>query len=55
MKKVARAFPDEESAKRQWAENLAVRGKGKQLARMCGRIAAKMKAGPARDKVAELF
>ena len=54
MKKVARAFPDESSAKRQWAENLAVRGKGKQLARMCGRIAAKMKAGPARDKVADL-
>lgn len=54
MKKIARAFPDEGSAKRQWAENLAARGKGKQLARMCGRVAAKMKAGHARDKVAEL-
>ncbi len=54
MKKVARAFPDEGSPKREWAENLAVRGKGKQLARMCGRIAAKMKPGGARDKVADL-
>ena len=54
MKKVSRAFPDEGSPKREWAENLAVRGKGKQLARMCERIAAKMKAGGARDKVADL-
>ena len=54
MKKVTRAFPDEGSAKREWAVNLAVRGKGKQLARMCERIAAKMKAGGARDKVADL-
>ena len=54
MKKVARAFPDEGSPKREWAVNLAVRGKGKQLARMCERIAAKMKAGGARDKVADL-
>ena len=54
MKKVAKAFPDEGSAKRQWAENLAVRGKGKQLARMCERIVAKMKPGNARDKVADL-
>jgi len=54
MKKVSKAFPDEGSSKRVWAENLAVRGKGKQLARMCERIAAKMKAGSARDKVADL-
>ena len=54
MKKVTRAFPDEGSPKREWAVNLAVRGKGKQLARMCGRVAAKMKAGKARDKVADL-
>ena len=54
MKKITRAFPDEESAKRQWAVNLAVRGKAKQLARMCERIAAKMGAGSARDKVADL-
>ena len=54
MKKITRAFPDEGSSKREWAVNLAVRGKGKQLARMCGRIAAKMRAGGARDKVADL-
>ena len=54
MKKIARAFPDEESAERQWAVNLAVRGKGKRLSRMCERVAAKMKAGAARDKVADL-
>ena len=54
MKKITRAFPDEGSPKREWAVNLAVRGKGKQLARMCGRIAAKMKPGGARDKVADL-
>ena len=54
MKKIAKAFPDEDSGKRQWAEHLAIRGKGKQLACMCGRVAAKMKAGGARDKVAEL-
>ena len=54
MKKVTRAFPDEGSAKREWAVNLAVRGKAGQLARMCERIAAKMKAGGARDKVADL-
>lgn len=54
MKKVARAFPDEGSAKRQWAVNLAVRGKAKQLARMCERIAAKARAGSARDRVADL-
>ena len=54
MKKVAKASPDEESAKRQWAVNLAVRGKAAQLARMCGRIAQKMRPGSARDKVADL-
>ena len=54
MEKIVRAFPDEESAKREWAVNLAVRGKGGQLARMCVRIAAKMKAGRARDKVSDL-
>ena len=54
MKKIARAFPDEGSAKREWAVNLAVRGKGGQLARMCERVAAKMKAGRARDKVLDL-
>ena len=53
-KKLIKAFPDEESAKRQWAENLIVRGKGGQLSRMCERIAAKMRAGSARDKVADL-
>jgi len=45
MKKITRAFPDEGSPKREWAVSLAVRGKGKQLARMCERVAAKMKAG----------
>ena len=54
MKKVARAFPDEGSPKREWAENLAVRGKGGQLARMCERVAAKMNSGSARDKVSDL-
>lgn len=54
MKKIARAFPVEGSPKREWAVNLAVRGKGKQIARMCERVAAKMKAGGARDKVADL-
>lgn len=54
MKKLARAFPDEGSAKRRWAENLAARGKGARLARMCGRVAGKMRAGKARDKVLEL-
>ena len=54
MKKITRAFPDEGSPKREWAVNLAVRGKGKQLARMCERVAAKMKAGGMRDKVADL-
>jgi hypothetical protein len=54
MKKITRAFPEEGSPKREWAVNLAVRGKGKQLARMCERVAAKMKAGGARDKVADL-
>ena len=54
MKKVTRAFPDEGSAKREWAVNLAVRGKAGQLARMCERIATRMKAGSARDKVADL-
>ncbi len=54
MEKVTRAFPDEGSPKREWAVNLAVRGKGKQLARMCERIAAKMKAGSARGKVSDL-
>jgi hypothetical protein len=54
MEKVARAFPDEGSAEREWAVNLAVRGKGKQLARMCERIAAKTKLGRARDKVLDL-
>jgi len=54
MKKVTRAFPDEGSPKREWAVNLAVRGKAGQLARMCERIAARMKAGSARDKVADL-
>lgn len=54
MKKVARAFPDEGSSRREWAENLAVRGKGRQLARMCERIAAGMKPGGARDKVSDL-
>ena len=54
MKKVTKAFPDESSAQRQWAENLVVRGKGVQLAGMCSRIAAKMKPGSARDKVNDL-
>ena len=54
MQKIARAFPDEGSAKREWAVHLAVRGKGGQLARMCGRIAAKSKPGRARDRVADL-
>ena len=54
MQKITRAFPDEGSAKRDWAVNLAVRGKGKQLARMCERIASKEMPGRARDRVAEL-
>ena len=54
MEKITRAFPDEGSAEREWAVNLAVRGKGGRLARMCERIAAKMKPGKARDKVADL-
>lgn len=54
MQKITRAFPDEGSPKRDWAVNLAVRGKGGQLARMCERIAAKAKPGRARDRVAEL-
>ena len=54
MEKITRAFPDAGSPKREWAVHLAVRGKGGRLARMCGRIAAKMRPGPARDKVADL-
>lgn len=54
MEKIARAFPDAGSPEREWAVHLAVRGKGKQLARMCGRIAAGMKPGSARDKAAGL-
>lgn len=54
MKKITRAFPDGESPKSQWAVHLAVRGKGGALARMCSRVAAKMKAGAAKDKVLDL-
>ena len=54
MKKITRAFPDEGSAKREWAVNLAVRGKGLRLARMCERIAAKVKPGKARDRILDL-
>lgn len=54
IKKIAKAFPDKDSAKGAWATNLALRGKGKQLVHMCERIADKMKAGSARDKVLEL-
>lgn len=54
MKKIMRAYPEEDSAKRQWAINLALRGKGIQLARMCKRVAKKMSTGARRDKVVEL-
>ncbi len=54
MKKITRAFPDKESAKHEWAVHLALRGKGDKLAHMCKRIADKMKAGNARDKVLDL-
>lgn len=54
MKKITRAFPDEQSATNQWAIHLAVRGKGAQLARMSERVAAKMKTGNARNKVLDL-
>lgn len=54
MQKIARAFPDEGSAKREWAVHLAVRGKGGQLARMCERVAAKAKPGKPRDRVLDL-
>lgn len=54
MQKVTRAFPDTRSSKNQWAVNLAVRGKGKQLARMGERIAANMRSGTSRDKVIDL-
>lgn len=53
MKKITQAFA-EGSAKRDWAVNLAVRGKGMQLAKMCDRITKKMKSGKAKDKVLDL-
>lgn len=54
MKKITKAFPDQDSGKNEWAVHLAVQGKGVQLGRMCERIAAKMKAGTAKDKVLDL-
>jgi hypothetical protein len=54
MQKVARAFPREGSPEREWAVNLAVRGKGGRLSEMCRRVAASMRPGRARDKVEEL-
>lgn len=54
MQKITRAFPDEGSAKREWAVNLAVRGKGLQLARMCERVAERAKPGKARDRTRDL-
>lgn len=54
MQKIARAFPREDSPEREWAVNLAVRGRGKRLAEMCRRAAAAMRPGRARDKVREL-
>lgn len=52
MKYIVKAFP--EGQKRDWAIYLACRGKGIKLARMTKRIASKMKAGPAKDKVETL-
>lgn len=51
MQKITRAFPGEGSAKRERAVNLAVRGKGLQLSRMCERVAAGEKPGKARERV----
>lgn len=50
MQKITRAFP-ERSAEREWAVNLAVRGKGARLAWMCRRVSKRMGAGRARDRV----
>ena len=54
MQKAAKAFPDEESRERQWAENLVIKGKGKKLVEMCKRLACKMKPSSARKKIVDL-
>ena len=54
MQKVAKAFPDENSKERQWADNLIMRGKGKRLLEMCKHLANKMTPGSARKKVVDL-
>ena len=54
MQKISRAFPNQTSAKNQWAVYLAMQGRGEKLSRMCKRIAEKMVPGQSRDKVNDL-